>query len=119
MHTLQFTSLDWSILIGYVLVLAIAGYASTRRNMENADDYFLASHRAPTWLVAVSVLSTVQSTATFLGVDRKSVVQGKSVSVRVDLGGSRIIKKKNILHSRPQYHDTHSKVSTFQICLVF
>src|SRR3546814_13649411 len=28
-------------------------------------------------------------------VDRKSVVQGKSVSVRVDPGGRRIIKKKN------------------------
>src|SRR3546814_19435974 len=28
-------------------------------------------------------------------VDRKSVVSGKSVSVRVDLGGRRIIKKKN------------------------
>src|SRR3546814_11837412 len=28
--------------------------------------------------------------------DRKSVVQGKSVSVRVDLGGRRIIKKKKI-----------------------
>src|SRR3546814_15582923 len=28
------------------------------------------------------------------GRDRKSVVQGKSVSVRVDLGGRRIIKKK-------------------------
>src|SRR3546814_11809765 len=27
-------------------------------------------------------------------VDRKSVVEGKSVSVRVDLGGRRIIKKK-------------------------
>src|SRR3546814_19091756 len=27
--------------------------------------------------------------------DRKSVVQGKSVSVRVDLGGRRIIQKKN------------------------
>src|SRR3546814_12943380 len=27
--------------------------------------------------------------------DRKSVVQGKSVSVRVDLGGRRIIKKQN------------------------
>src|SRR3546814_18386216 len=26
--------------------------------------------------------------------DRKSVVEGKSVSVRVDLGGSRLIKKK-------------------------
>src|SRR3546814_10813015 len=30
-------------------------------------------------------------------VDRKSVVSGKSVSVRVDLGGRRIIKKKNQL----------------------
>src|SRR3546814_10003257 len=29
------------------------------------------------------------------GRDRKSVVEGKSVSVRVDLGGRRIIKKKN------------------------
>src|SRR3546814_13325981 len=28
-------------------------------------------------------------------IDRKSVVEGKSVSVRVDLGGGRIIKKKN------------------------
>src|SRR3546814_15960970 len=28
------------------------------------------------------------------GLDRKSVVKGKSVSVRVDLGGRRIIKKK-------------------------
>src|SRR3546814_13468169 len=27
--------------------------------------------------------------------DRKTVLQGKSVSVRVDLGGRRIIKKKN------------------------
>src|SRR3546814_11865853 len=29
-----------------------------------------------------------------VSVDRKSVVEGKSVSVRVDLGGRRIIKKK-------------------------
>src|SRR3546814_14479704 len=29
-----------------------------------------------------------------LGLDRKSVVSGKSVSVRVDFGGRRIIKKK-------------------------
>src|SRR3546814_12115183 len=29
--------------------------------------------------------------------DRKSVVEGKSVSVRVDLGGRRIIKKKTLM----------------------
>src|SRR3546814_18277893 len=33
--------------------------------------------------------------------DRKSVVQGKSVSVSVDLGGRRIIKKKTTIH---QHH---------------
>src|SRR3546814_18089208 len=32
--------------------------------------------------------------------DRKSVVSGKSVSVRVDLGGRRITKKKNKNHRR-------------------
>src|SRR3546814_15815392 len=31
-------------------------------------------------------------------IDRKSVVSGKSVSVRVDLGGRRIIKKKKNEH---------------------
>lgn len=64
---LQFTALDWSILGGYVLLLALAGYLSSRRQLTTADDYFLAGHAAPTWLVAVSVLSTVQSAATFLG----------------------------------------------------
>src|SRR3546814_11335716 len=32
--------------------------------------------------------------------DRKSVVEGKSVSVRVDLGGRRIIKKKKKQHEQ-------------------
>src|SRR3546814_17353031 len=34
------------------------------------------------------------ATKDLLAADRKSVVEGKSVSVRVDLGGRRIIKKK-------------------------
>src|SRR3546814_20322669 len=37
-----------------------------------------------------------------LVLDRKSVVSGKSVSVRVDLGGRRILKKKK--HSNPIIH---------------
>jgi solute:Na+ symporter, SSS family len=64
--TAHFTPLDWSIVGGYVLVLALAGVLSTRRQ-RSADDYFLAGHRVPVWLVAVSVLSTTQSAATFLG----------------------------------------------------
>src|SRR3546814_16428854 len=37
--------------------------------------------------------------------DRKSDVEGKSVSVRVDLGGSRIIKNKIAHTSIPQQHE--------------
>lgn len=62
----SFTPLDWAIVGGYVLLLAAAGILSTRRQ-EDAEDYFLAGHRVPIWLVAVSVLSTTQSAATFLG----------------------------------------------------
>src|SRR5688500_9764601 len=62
----QFTLLDWAIVGGYVLLLAAAGILSTRRQRD-AEDYFLAGHRVPIWLVAVSVLSTTQSAATFLG----------------------------------------------------
>ncbi len=69
---IAFTGWDWAVLGGYVAILAAVGYASTRRTIASADDYFLASHRAPTWLVAVSVLSTVQSAATFLGVPDNS-----------------------------------------------
>src|SRR3546814_14317708 len=39
------------------------------------------------------------SSAVFLARDRKSVVKGKSVSVRVDLGGRSVIKKKMFVTS--------------------
>lgn len=64
--TASFTLLDWAIVGVYVAVLAAAGWLSTRRQ-KDATDYFLAGQRVPIWLVAVSVLSTTQSAATFLG----------------------------------------------------
>ncbi len=62
----QFTTLDWAIVAAYVVLLAAAGILSTRRQRD-AEDYFLSSHRVPIWLLAISVLSTTQSAATFLG----------------------------------------------------
>lgn len=63
---LAFTVYDWGVLLAYVALLAFAGYKATQRT-KTADDYFLAGHHAPVWLVAISVLSTMQSAATFLG----------------------------------------------------
>jgi Na+/proline symporter len=62
----EFTALDWAVVGGYIAILAISGWLSTRRQ-RNAEDYFLAGHRVPVWLIAISVLSTTQSAATFLG----------------------------------------------------
>src|SRR3546814_14036803 len=46
--------------------------------------------------VPVEVLyREVRALRIYEGADRKSVVKGKSVSVRVDLGGRRTLKKKN------------------------
>src|SRR3546814_2591409 len=49
---------------------------------------------APGFGVEVIVLSFAVVVIGGMGRDRKSVVSGKSVAVRVDLGGRRIIKKK-------------------------
>src|SRR3546814_17972991 len=45
------------------------------------------------------------------GEDRKSVVSGQSVSVRVDIGGSRIIK-----HTKQTYHTVVCTSSRKQAC---
>src|SRR3546814_17290307 len=43
--------------------------------------------------------------------DRKSVVEGKSVSVRVDHGGRRIIKQK-IIQQKNQIHTLYTNIFT-------
>lgn len=64
---LSFTGLDWLIVAAYIGALALAGWWASRRRMADADSFFLADHHVPIWLVTISVLSTTQSAATFLG----------------------------------------------------
>jgi len=63
----SFAFFDWIVILGYLAVLAIGGWAFTPRHTETARDYFLAGGTVPAWLAAVSVLSATQSAATFLG----------------------------------------------------
>src|SRR3546814_16183951 len=57
------------------------------------------------WLMHRSIAT--KSKAPEQAVDRKSVVSGTSVSVRVDLGGRRIIKKKT--RKKTKYKHNQSK----------
>src|SRR3546814_13610470 len=46
------------------------------------------------------------------GLDRKSVVSGKSVSVRVDLGGRRLIKKKKTVQTAQLVYTIYTYICT-------
>ena len=65
--TTTFTPFDWIVILAYLAVLVVGGWAFTPRHTETARDYFLAGGTVPAWLAAISVLSATQSAATFLG----------------------------------------------------
>ncbi len=63
----SFTRLDWLVIIAYLALLGFIGWWFSARKSENANEYFLGGNAMPAWLVAISVLATSQSAATFLG----------------------------------------------------
>jgi solute:Na+ symporter, SSS family len=64
---MQLTLLDWAVFFSYFVILALAGWWVNRRKAGDSNDYFLAANSMPIWVVALSVLATSQSAATFLG----------------------------------------------------
>ena len=63
-----FSSLDWSIFLIYFLILASSSYFFSKTKINSSREYFTASNTLPLFAVAVSILATSQSAATFLGV---------------------------------------------------
>jgi SSS family transporter len=63
----SFAVLDWVIVASYIALLFVVGWMFSRRKSENSRDYFLGGNAMPYWVVAISVLATSQSAATFLG----------------------------------------------------
>jgi len=62
-----FSSLDWIVFISYFLILAVTSYIFSRTKINSTRDYFVGSNTMPMFAVAISVLATSQSAATFLG----------------------------------------------------
>ncbi|WP_371398167.1 sodium:solute symporter [Fretibacter rubidus] len=63
----SFAVLDWVVIAAYVALLAVMGWVFSKKTSENSRDYFLGGNAMPYWVVAISVLATSQSAATFLG----------------------------------------------------
>lgn len=64
--------LDVGVLALYAAVLLATGWWFSRRRAANTNDYFLAGRSMPVWAVAVSVMATALSAATFIGAPQQS-----------------------------------------------
>jgi len=62
-----FSTLDWIVFASYFVLLAVTSILLSRTKISSSRDYFLSPNAMPMFAVAVSVLATSQSAATFLG----------------------------------------------------
>src|SRR3546814_14810425 len=87
---------DWSSdVCSSDLASGCAGLSNSMRISSSESQPARLASAISASLSLTSQVALKESTLGRVSLDRKSVVLGKSVSVRVDLGGRRIIKKKN------------------------
>ncbi len=67
-----FSLLDWLVFGGYFLVLSFTSFIFSRVKISTTREYFVSANSMPMFAVAISVLATSQSAATFLGVPEYS-----------------------------------------------
>ncbi|HIP42118.1 MAG TPA: sodium:solute symporter [Campylobacterales bacterium] len=63
----NFSTLDWMIFASYFLVLILTSVILSQTKVKTSRDYFTGGNAMPILAVAISVLATSQSAATFLG----------------------------------------------------
>jgi SSS family transporter len=72
---LGLAGLDWLVLGAYFALLIGTGIYFARRSPKDAREYFLAERSMPAWAVALSLVATMQSAATFIGVPEQSYLR--------------------------------------------
>ena len=63
----NFSTLDWMIFASYFLLLILTSVVLSQTKIKTSRDYFTGGNAMPMFAVAISVLATSQSAATFLG----------------------------------------------------
>ena len=74
----EFGSLNWAILIAYIVGNLILGYFLSKR-VQTAQHYFIGQRTTPWWAIGISVVATYIGALTFLGGPAWSYVDGFSV----------------------------------------
>ncbi|MFA5233854.1 MAG: sodium:solute symporter [Sulfurimonas sp.] len=63
----SFSTLDWLVFGIYFLVITVTSVILSRTKIESSRDFFISKNHMSTFAVAISVIATSQSAATFLG----------------------------------------------------
>jgi SSS family solute:Na+ symporter len=74
----EFGTLNWTILIVYILANLLLGYVISKK-VSTADDFYLGQKQTPWWAIGISVLATYVSAMTFLGAPAWAYKDGLSV----------------------------------------
>lgn len=84
--TTSFRPADWVVLSLYLALLVATGIWFSRREQKTTSEYFLAGRRMPMWAVAVSIIATSLSAATFVGAPEQSY-KGDLTYLSTNIGG--------------------------------
>ncbi|MBL8759980.1 MAG: sodium:solute symporter [Phycisphaerae bacterium] len=79
---------DWLVLAAYFALLVGSGVFfawRAKRKRLSSEGYFVGDHSMPVWAVAISILATAQSAATFTGVPEQAFT-GSIVYLSTNLG---------------------------------
>ncbi len=74
----EFGTLNWSILIAYIIGNLVLGWVLSKR-ISTANDFFLGRRTTPWWAIGISVIATYVSALSFLGAPAWAYTDGLSV----------------------------------------
>ena len=77
-ETNEFGTLNWAILIAYIIGNLVLGWVLSKR-IRTANDFFLGRRTTPWWAIGLSVIATYVSALSFLGAPAWAYTDGLSV----------------------------------------
>ena len=100
--------LDWIVVVGYLAIVAAIGVVASRRH-DRADAFFLAGRSIPAWAASFSVVATVLSAATFVGMPQQAY-RGDLTYMVFKFAGLPALIVVGILFLPAFYRSTHASI---------
>lgn len=65
---MPFNWLDYTVILGYIALMVVAGWVAHKRGQDTLDDYFTGGKNLPWWLIGISMVATTFAADTPLAV---------------------------------------------------